>query len=143
MSVHNFAGMVATIEAAPVAVPEHQGIVLAIFSAVAAGDFHGLQEYFTRDAQLHIYGFGPFNGSWSGREDVLAAITTNFGKLASQTPVIEAILDQGNSLAIRINESGHLKPDRRPYHLQGVIWFTFEGKQVKQIHEFLHDEMAA
>src|SRR5689334_4244469 len=102
MSVHNFAGMVATIEAAPVTVPEHQSIVLAIFGAVAAGDFHALQKYFTADTELRIYGFGPFNGSWSGREDVLAAITTNFGKLASQTPVIEAMLDQGDSLAIRI-----------------------------------------
>ena len=135
--------MVARIEAAQDAVPEHRGIVLSIFSAIAAGDFQALTQHFTSDAELNIYGFGPFNGCWCGREDVLAAITTNFGKLASQTPVIEAMADQGDSFAIRIDESGLLKPDHRPYHLRGVIWFTFKGQQVQRIHEFLHDEMAA
>lgn len=55
-----------------------QQVLLSLFSAIGKDDLAALPLYFTDDVQLHIHGFQAVNGSWTGRDNVIAAIGVNF-----------------------------------------------------------------
>jgi ketosteroid isomerase-like protein len=114
-----------------------QAALHALYSAVIQGDFHRFAELVTEDVELHICGFGPMDGNWRGRGDVVAATQKNFALLSGQQPRIESMISQGDRVAVLIHESGVLKADQRSYSLRGVQWFTFEGGKLKRIDEIL------
>ncbi len=138
MPERDFAAFSATIENSRTSVQDPQRVVVAILAAIDANDFETLHAHFTADAELHIYGFPASEGSWRGRQDVVKAIESNFGMITEQKPHIESVLCQDEVLAIRVHETGLLKSVSRRYEANGVIWFTFEGGQVKRIDEFFH-----
>ncbi len=138
MPDRDFAGVHSTIEKSQTPVQGPQQVVLAIYAAVAADNFEALQAHFTADAELHIYGFPASEGSWIGREQVLRAVQSNFAMITDQRLEITAIVQQDQVLAVRVHETGQLKADLRRYESNGVIWFTFEGLQVKRVEEFFH-----
>jgi hypothetical protein len=138
MPERNFVAISSTLEGTGNPVPDPQKVVLAILAAIGANDFEALRPHFTADAELHIYGFPASEGSWRGREHVLKAIESNFGMIAEQHPQIESMVHQDSILALRVHEIGRQKSNSVRYEANGVIWFTFEGAQVKRIEEFFH-----
>ncbi len=138
MPDRDFAAFTTKIENSHTPVRDPQRVVLAILAAVNANDFEGLHAHFTADAELHIHGFPASEGTWRGRENVVKAIQSNFGMITEQRPEVESIVHQHDALAIRVHETGLLKSGSRRYEANGVIWFTFDGEQVRRIEEFFH-----
>ncbi len=52
---------------------EPQAVLHAAFEAIINGNFEAFGEWLADDAELNVCGFGPLDGSWHGRADVLAA----------------------------------------------------------------------
>ncbi len=77
-----------------------------IFNAVKAAL---AQSKAAEDVQFEIHGFPALEGSSYGREAVLHAILSNFDKVTQQIPKIEGLIEQGNSVAMLLHETGIFK----------------------------------
>ena len=114
-----------------------QAVLHAAYSAVAQGAFDQLAGLVTDDVELHISGFGPMNGIWRGRADVVAATRKNFALVTGQKPEIDRMISQGDHVVVMLRESGVLREDGQAYDLRGVQWFTFESGKLKRIDQIL------
>jgi ketosteroid isomerase-like protein len=141
MAERDFAAVLTAIKYSPAAPAAHQEVLHVVVSAIAANDMKALESYFTEDIELHIHGFAPLDGSWSGRDSVIAAATSNYQKLAEQSPQIETMIEQGDNVVWLLLESGHLKENGQRYEARGVIWWTFQGTRICRVEEFLHSRM--
>jgi ketosteroid isomerase-like protein len=133
----NFSAVLSAIKETPTTRAGHQEALHAVISAIAANDMEALERYFIEDVELHIHGFAPINGSWVGRSNVIAAATRNFQKLSQQDPRIETMVEQDDNIVWLLLESGYLKENGQRYELRGVIWWTFQGTQIRRIEEFI------
>jgi len=114
-----------------------QTILHRAYGAIIQGDFNSFGEHLAEDIELHIRGLGPLDGTWRGREKVLAATRRNFGEVADQKPAVEGMISQGDSVAVLLHESGIFKSSGQPYSVRGVQWFTFAGGKIKKIDEIV------
>ena len=114
-----------------------QSVLHATFDAVVHGDYERLAELLTADAELSITGFGPIDGNWRGRDEVVAGARRNFASLASQQPEIEDMIVQGDRIAVLMRENGVLKSNGQAYSVRGVQWFSFEGGKIKRIDQII------
>ena len=115
-----------------------QGVLHAAYDAIIRGDFEAFRESLSEDVELSISGFPPMNGTWRGRNEVVAATRRNFAEVDHQQPTIEGIICQGDSIAVLLRESGTLKSTGKAYSIRAVQWFTFAEGKIKKI-----DELAA
>ena len=113
------------------------GALHAAFDAIIQGDFGAFGEAVTDDVELNICGFGALDGSWRGRDAVVAATRKNFGMLEQQKPEIESIISQGDRIAVLLRERGVFKANGQPYSVRGVQWFTFADGKIKNIDEII------
>jgi ketosteroid isomerase-like protein len=112
------------------------------FDAIIQGDFEAFGKSVTEDVELNINGFGAsglgaLDGSWRGRDEVVAATKKNFALLAEQKPEIESMISQGDQIAVMLRESGIFKSNGQAYSVRGVQWFTFAEGKIKKIDEFI------
>jgi uncharacterized protein len=114
-----------------------QTVLHAAFDAIIQGDFDAFGQAVTDDVELNIRGLGELDGSWRGRDEVVAATRKNFALLAEQKPEIESMIAQGDSIAVLLRESGIFKSNGQPYRVRGVQWFTFAGGKIKKIDEII------
>jgi len=114
-----------------------QTILHAAFDAIIQGNFEAFGESLADDAELHVRGFGPLDGTWHGRDNVVAATRKNFGLLASQKPEIESMISQDDRVAVLLRESGVFKSSGQAYGVRGVQWFTFTDGKIKKIDEIV------
>jgi ketosteroid isomerase-like protein len=114
-----------------------QTILHRAYDAIIQGDFNSFGEHLAEDVELHIHGLGPLDGTWRGREEVLAATRRNFTEVADQKPAVESMISQGDSVAVLLRESGIFKSTGQPYSVRGVQWFTFAGGKIKKIDEIV------
>lgn len=138
MNDRYFATAEASVRTASTLAADQQEVLLAVTRAIATSDFESLRQCFTEDIELHIHGLPSIDGSWRGREEVIPAIASNFGKITEQRPEIESTIQQGNVVAMLFRETGRFKSDRRRYQARCVLWYTFEGTQIKRVEEFVH-----
>lgn len=116
-----------------------QSVLHTAFDAIIQGDFEAFGHSVTDDVELSIRGLGELDGSWRGREAVIAATRKNFALLAEQKPEIEGMIAEGDRIAVLLRETGILKSNGRPYRVRGVQWFTFAGGKIKKIDEIIAD----
>ncbi len=114
-----------------------QTILHRAYNTVIQGDFKSFGEYLTDDVELHICGLGPLDGTWRGREDVLAATRRNFAEVANQKPEVESMISQADSVAVLLRESGIFKSSGQTYSVRGIQWFTFSNGKIKKIDEIV------
>jgi|SRR5579872_368971 len=114
-----------------------QAVLHAAYDAIIRGDFAAFAESVTEDVELSIRGFGPLDGTWRGRADVVAATRKNFAEIDSQQPEIEGVICEGNSAAVLIRENGVFKSTGQSYSVRGVQWFTFADGKIQKIDEIL------
>lgn len=114
-----------------------RGALHAAFDAIIQGDFAAFGESVTDDVELNICGFGELDGTWRGREAVVAATRKNFGMLDQQKPEIVSIISQGDRIAVLLRERGVFKANGQPYSVRGVQWFTFVNGKIKNIDEII------
>jgi ketosteroid isomerase-like protein len=110
-------------------------VLHAVYEAIIRSDFDEFGESTTDDVELNIYGFRPIDGSWRGRNDVVAAARKSYAQLENQQPEIEAMISQGDTIAVLLREKGVLKSTGQAYSLRGVQWFTFEKGKIKRIDQ--------
>jgi len=121
--------------ATPSDLSDPQTILHRIYGAIVQGDFSAFGEHLTDDIELHIHGLGPLDGTWRGRDDVVAATRRNFAALESQKPEVENMIAQGDTVAVLLRESGTIKATGQTYSVRGVQWFTFSNGKIKRIDE--------
>ena len=135
MSDRNFAAVEANLAQSKAA--DKQQVLLEMIRAIAASDAHTLQKHLAEDVRFDIYGFPGLEGSYYGREAVLHAILSNFDQVTQQVPKIEGLIEQGDSVAMLLHETGNFKATRKKYEVRGVMWYTFDGLLLKRIEEFV------
>ena len=114
-----------------------QTILHAAFDAIIQGNFEAFGSSVTDDVELSIGGFGPLDGSWRGREAVVAATRKNFALLSNQKPEIEGMIREADRVAVLLRESGVFKSTGQAYNVRGVQWFTFADGKIKKIDEIV------
>ena len=118
-----------------------QTVLHAAFDAVIQGDFDAFGDSITDDAELSVCGFGPLDGIWRGRDQVVAATRRNFGLLANQKPQIESMISQGDRVAVLLRESGVIQSSAQAYSVRGVQGFTFADGKISKIDEIIAAEL--
>lgn len=121
----------------PHQISDPQAVLHAAYNAIIEGDFDAFGEWVTGDVELHILGFGPLDGIWRGRSEVIDATRKNFALVGGQRPEIEGMIAQGDSVAVLIRESGLFKATGQAYSLRAVQWFTFADGKIKRIDEIV------
>lgn len=114
-----------------------QTILHRVYNAIIQGDFNAFGEYLTDDVELHISGTSALDGTWRGREEVVAASRRNFAAISSQKPEVESMISQGDSVAVLVRESGMFKATGQTYSVRGVQWFTFSNGKIRKIDEIV------
>ena len=114
-----------------------QAVLHAAFDAIIRGDFDAFGESIADDAELSVSGFGPLDGSWHGRAEVVSATRRNFALLGNQKPEIESIISEGDRVAVLLRESGVFKSSGQGYSVRGVQWFTFSDGKIRKIEEII------
>jgi ketosteroid isomerase-like protein len=116
---------------------DSKSVLHAAFDEVINGNFEAFGEFLTDDAELSICGFESMNGTWRGRESVVAAARTNFGQLGDQKPEIIGMIAQGDNIALLLRESGLITATGQAYSVRVVQWFTFVQGKIKRIEEII------
>jgi ketosteroid isomerase-like protein len=114
-----------------------QTVLHAAFDAVLQGNYDGFGELITDDVELTICGFSALDGTWCGREEVIAATRRNFARVGNQKPEIESMISQGEQVAVLVRESGVVKSSGQAYSVRGVQWFTFANGKIRKIDEII------
>jgi len=114
-----------------------QTVLHAAFDAIIQGNFDTFGESVTDDVELNIRGFGALDGTWRGRDEVIAATRKNFALLAEQKPEIESIISEGDRIAVLLRERGLMKANGQAYSVRGVQWFTFADGKISKIDEII------
>ncbi len=114
-----------------------QTVLHASFDAIIQGNFDVFGQSVSEDVELNIRGFGALDGSWRGRDQVVAATRKNFGLLGEQKPEIESIISEGNRIAVLLRERGVFKASGQAYSVRGVQWFTFADGKISKIDEIM------
>jgi ketosteroid isomerase-like protein len=126
-----------TASAATDDVSSPQTVLHAAFDAIIQGNFEAFGDSVTDDVELNVCGFGPMDGTWRGRDEVVAATRRNFSLVASQKPEIEGMIWEADRVAVLIRETGILKSNGQAYTVRGVQWFTFANGKIKRIDEIV------
>ncbi len=114
-----------------------QTVLHVAFEAIIQGNFDAFADSVTDDVELNIRGFGALDGTWRGRDQVVAATRKNFGLVAEQKPEIENIIAEGDRIAILLRERGVFKANGEAYSVRGVQWFTFANGKITKIDEII------
>jgi ketosteroid isomerase-like protein len=112
-------------------------VLHGVYAAIIQGNFDAFSESVTEDVELSICGFGPLDGTWRGRNEVLGATRKNFALVAGQQPEIEGMIRQGDCVAVLLRESGVFKSTGQAYSVRGVQWFTFADGKITKIDEII------
>jgi ketosteroid isomerase-like protein len=112
-------------------------VLHAAFDAIIQGNFEAFGERVTEDVELNIAGFGALDGSWRGRDEVIAATRRNFAQVGEQKPEIESMISEGDRIAVLLREKGIFQSNGKPYSVRGVQWFTFVEDKIKKIDEII------
>ena len=126
-----------TSSAATKEVSAPQTVLHATFQAIIQGNFEAFGESVTEDVELNISGFGSMDGSWRGRDEVIAATRRNFAGLGQQKPEIQSMISEGDRIAVLLREKGIFKSSGQAYSVRGVQWFTFAEGKIKKIDEII------
>jgi ketosteroid isomerase-like protein len=126
-----------TGSAATAVASDPQTVLHASFDAIIQGNFDLFGQSVTEDVELNIRGFGELDGSWRGRDEVVAATRKNFGLLGEQKPEIESVISEGNRIAVLLQERGVFKASGQAYSVRGVQWFTFADGKISKIDEIV------
>ena len=112
-------------------------VLHATFQAIIQGNFEAFGESVTEDVELNISGFGSMDGTWRGRDEVIAATRRNFAQVGEQKPEIESMISEGDRIAVLLREKGIFKSSGQAYSVRGVQWFTFADGKIKKIDEII------
>jgi ketosteroid isomerase-like protein len=114
-----------------------QTVLHAAFDAIIQGNYDAFGQSVTDDVELNIRGFSDMEGTWRGRDEVVAATRKNFALVHEQKPEIESMIADGDRIAVLLRENGILKSNGQAYSVRGVQWFTFADGKISKIDEIV------
>jgi ketosteroid isomerase-like protein len=114
-----------------------QTVLHAAFDAIMQGNYDAFGQSVTDDVELIIRGFSAMEGTWRGRDEVVAATRKNFALVLEQKPEIESMIADGDRIAVLLRENGILKSNGQAYSVRGVQWFTFADGKISKIDEIV------
>jgi ketosteroid isomerase-like protein len=111
--------------------------VQLLYHAVARGAFQEMLQLTTAGFELEILGpaGSQLCGSWRGHADVLAALERNFSHFTDQSPVIQTVVAQGDTVVVVARETGKLVATGETYHVHWVQIFTFDNDRVAKVRQ--------
>jgi ketosteroid isomerase-like protein len=109
--------------------------VQAQIDAIARGDLTAALANAHPEVELEI--FAPPEFAWvrgaRGVEKMSAAIAHNFGSLDQQTPTIQNVITQADTVVLFGHERGIVRATGAPYDVQFVQRFTFDGGRLRSV----------
>lgn len=116
---------------------EHVRCVQLLYHAIVRSAFTEMLQLTTNDFVLEIVGPAAscVVGRWQGHAEVLAALQRNFSHFTEQTPQVETVVAQGDTVVIIASEQGKLVATGEPYHTHWVQVFTFVHDRVAQVRQ--------
>ena len=106
--------------------------VQELYSAIVAGDIAAFQAILSEDVVFEIAGPEevPFSGRANGRAAAIELVQHNFGQLDSQSPRIEDVVAQGDTVVVVGSERGKLREAKQEYQMTWVQRFRFSGDSI-------------
>jgi uncharacterized protein len=108
------------------------------YHAISQGDFEGFRSALAADVELVLEGAPemPLAGRWRGRDTVMEASARNYALLEDQRPEIEALVAQGDMVAVIAREKGRIRATGREYEMPWLHLFTFQDGKIARIYSF-------
>ena len=111
--------------------------VQLMYHAIARGAFAEMLQLTTDDFTLEIVGpeTSKVVGCWQGHAEVLSAVNRNFSHFTEQSPHVETVVAQGDTVIVVAREQGKLVATGRTYHTRWVHIFTFASDRVAKVRQ--------
>jgi uncharacterized protein len=122
-----------------IAEAENVRVLREFYRAIERGDLAVVSAYFHDDMHLEITGPPslPILGRWRGRDEVAAAVASNFAMLKNQRPEIRSLIAQGDTVVVLGHEEGLVVATEVSYAVHWVQVYRFQDGRIAQLHEIL------
>jgi ketosteroid isomerase-like protein len=122
-----------------VAETENVQVLREFYRAIARGDLATAASYFHDDMDLEITGPPslPILGRWRGRDEVAAAVVSNFAMLKDQRPEIRSLIAQGDGVVVFGHEEGVFVATDASYAVHWVQVYRFRDGRIAHLHEIV------
>ena len=112
-------------------------LIKNLINAIGADDLTAVGEMLAEDVLLEIQGTDelPFIRKAKGREQMIEAIKQNFGALQNQRPSIEAVIAQGDTVIVIVEEEGEIRASGKKYRTKGMQRFIIREGKVELVEE--------
>ncbi len=103
--------------------------------AIERGDIDSALRQAREDVELEIFApqFFPFITRARGIAELRRALEHNFAAVTDQRPEVANVIAHDNVVVLLGSERGAIKESGKPYHVQTVHRFTFDGKALAHI----------
>jgi ketosteroid isomerase-like protein len=107
----------------------------AQIDAIASGDIAAVMQYAEPDITLEIFAPPefPFVRTAHGLASFTSALTTNFGAVTDQRPVITDVFAEGDRVVLFGRESGAVRATGLRYDVEFVQRFTFRDDRLVSV----------
>ena len=112
-------------------------LIQNIIIAIGRDDLTAVGEMLAEDVRLEILGADelPFIREAKGRVQMLEATKQNFGAVQDQRPNIEAVIAQGDTVIVMLEEEGEVRETGKKYRIKGMQRFVIRGGKVELVEE--------
>jgi ketosteroid isomerase-like protein len=109
-----------------------------LYLAIGRGDYQAFREALAEEVEMEIISpqGAPFSGRWRGREQVTAAVQSNFAQIAEMKPVVDEVVAKGQSVVLSARDRGRYHTGEA-FDLAWVQWFTFAGGKLVNFREMI------
>jgi ketosteroid isomerase-like protein len=112
-------------------------LIQNLIMAIGRDDLAAVGEMLADDVRLEILGADdpPFIRQAFGQQEMLEAVKQNFAAVQEQVPTIEAVIAQGDTVVIMLNEEGVVRATGKPYSIKGMQRFVIRQEKVELVQE--------
>lgn len=112
-------------------------LIQNLIMAIGRGDLTAVGEMLADDVRLEILGPDelPFIRQAKGRAQMLEAIKENFEAVQDQRPRIEAVIAQGDTVIVMMEEEGEVRATGKKYRINGIQRFIIREKKLELVAE--------
>jgi ketosteroid isomerase-like protein len=112
-------------------------LIKDLIMAIGRDDLAEVEGRLAEDVRLEIRGSDemPFIREAKGRAQMIEAIKQNFGALKDQRPTIGAVIAQGDTVIVMLEEEGEIRATGKPYHIKGMQRFIMREGKVELVEE--------
>jgi ketosteroid isomerase-like protein len=112
-------------------------LIQNLIMAIGLDDLVAVGELLAENVSLEILGPAemPFIRKAKGREQMLEVIKQNFGAVQDQRPNISAVIAQGDTVVVMLEEEGEVRTTGMRYRVKGLQRFVIRDGKVELVEE--------